>query len=108
LINEHWINKSEIDILKMHGFVLMSYFARVKYLRGGVLILGKKQLDFKKVGFKSTYFEIAGISVQIGTDKIVIVSIYRPSNPKSDLKLDKFFEDIEKSMEKILINLVQK
>jgi hypothetical protein len=47
------------------------------------------------------YFEICGVCVSIGSEKVIIASIYRPSNPKSDQKLDKFFEDIEKSLEKI-------
>jgi hypothetical protein len=45
LLNEHWINKSEIDILKLNGYNQMSYFARAKNLRGGALI--KSNLSLK-------------------------------------------------------------
>jgi len=83
---------------------LISYFARAKNQRGGTLILGKKHVNqFKRVGFKSRemYFEICGNSLKLGTNTVIIVSIYRPSNPKSDANLDKFFDDLEKSLEKI-------
>jgi exonuclease III len=103
-INEHWIGKVEIDILKIPGFSLMSYFARAKNQRGGTLILGKKHhKQFKRVGFKSRemYYEICGVSLKLGTNRVIFVSIYRPSNPKSDAKLDKFFDDLVKTLEKI-------
>jgi exonuclease III len=81
----------------------MSSFARAKNLRGGTLIFGKKQLEFKRMGLKSRemYFEICVVNIKLGSDKVIIILLYRPSNPKSDQKLEKYFEDIEKSITKI-------
>jgi Reverse transcriptase (RNA-dependent DNA polymerase)/Endonuclease-reverse transcriptase len=50
---------------------------------------------------RELFFEISGVTLKLGLESLIIVSIYRPSNPKSDAKLDKFFEDVEKSLSKI-------
>jgi hypothetical protein len=101
LICEHWIHKSEIDSLKLPAYSILNSFARNKYDRGGVIILGKRNLKFKKLKFKSTelFFEITGIVITFpNNEKIIFVVIYRPSNLKSNSKIDEFFKKLESAL----------
>jgi hypothetical protein len=69
------------------------FFARKKHERGGFAILIHKSINSKaiKLNSQELHFEITRAEVKLGAQKLIIDSIYRPSNPKSNSKLDNFF-----------------
>jgi exonuclease III len=104
-INEHWIADFEFSRLHFPGYKSINFFARKKHERGGSAIFVHKTIDSRaiKLSSQELHFEISGAEVKLGAQKLIIISIYRPSNPKSNSKIDNFFNKLNKALEKITL-----
>jgi Reverse transcriptase (RNA-dependent DNA polymerase)/Endonuclease-reverse transcriptase len=103
-INEHWLDKHEVQSFFVKGYYLAASYGRGKKAQGGSLILVKEFLKphVKKIVIKSVElkFEICGANLEINNTKLLLVSLYRPSNPTANTDISGFFENLENFLEK--------
>ena len=95
---EHWKTREQLPQYDIKGFKLAASFCRVGMNRhGGCAIYVKKgfkckvRLDLNKLGLEN-HFECCSCEVIINSNKVVIVSLYRP--PDGDIKV--FQDKLEK------------
>ncbi|XP_059480862.1 uncharacterized protein LOC132199839 [Neocloeon triangulifer] len=64
-------------------------------------------LRFEKVEVPSYEFrlETSAIVLQLGEQKILIVALYRPSNPENNVQFDFFFEKFENILDKLVATM---
>jgi hypothetical protein len=103
-INEHWLDKYEVQSFFVKGYHLAASYGRGKRAQGGSLILVNDILKpyVKKIVIKSeeSKFEICGAKLEINNTKITLVALYRPSNPIANSDMSGFFENLENFLEK--------
>lgn len=82
-LTEHWLNNSQLDIINLEGYTLLSHYSRSTYLHGGSAIFirndhltkGKALKCLCKMSIEATV-ECAAVSL----NNTCVVSIYRPPN----------------------------
>jgi hypothetical protein len=103
-ICESWLDSFDIKSFHLDGYKIAHFFCRSKSKRGGVLLLVNDNFCYplKKLKLKSVEgeFETCGIETIIDKKTIKMVLLYRPSNPKSNGKMDTFFERLGDLVEK--------
>lgn len=87
-LNEHWIDESELQFVRVRNFLLGSAFCKPMIEHGGVMILARDGLSFSELDrLKSLsskgICELCGIHVN--SYDISVVSVYRP--PSGSLKV---------------------
>lgn len=86
-ITEHWLEKHQIESLKIPGYSLINSFCRIDSIRGGTAIFAKQNLRYKAIQaypdlIKEKVFEMSAIEL---IDKhVIIVTIYR--SPDGDIE----------------------
>jgi Reverse transcriptase (RNA-dependent DNA polymerase) len=104
VVAEHWFNSNEVKGLNLLNYRLTSSFGRKKNLRGGVAILAERGLIVESITVESTEkkFEVCASLVILGSLKLLICAIYRPSNPDNNADFDSFFTALDELMLKLL------
>lgn len=94
-LNEHWLDKHQVQLFFIKGYSLAASYGRGNKAQGGSLILVKDYLKsyVKNVKIRSVElkFEICGAKLEINNTKILLVSLYRPSNPTANNDMIGFF-----------------
>jgi exonuclease III len=103
-LTEHWLDKHQVDCFHIDNYKLIAAYGRSKMARGGSLILLRNTLKCKvtKMRIKSieNLFEICGAKIEFNNRKVVLISLYRPSNSMANSKFNAFFENLESFLEK--------
>lgn len=85
-LNEHWLKKEEMEVLRVAGFICASGFCRTLHKMGGVVILVSSALRIKLLPFDTeklcdeVHFEVTGLIY----NNIQILTIYR--SPSGNFK----------------------
>lgn len=108
-LSEHFMKSGSESNLRLHGFRLADWFSRPGQKRGGVCILCREDIKYKKLTFPKELsseftFECCGIEV-LGHD-CIIICLYRI--PKSDTsiflnKLEVLLNKLQTKIKKIII-----
>lgn len=99
-ISEHWKTYEQLTNFGIKGFYLASSICREEKQHGGSAIYIRQEIQSKERQ-KTKNFSIINIiecsaaECRIGTDKLIILSIYRPTN-NDNVSLDAFFRQLEK------------
>jgi exonuclease III len=104
VITEHWLNDKEVRGCNFLNYKHVSSFGRKDHLRGGSAILVERNVVSEVITVESTEmkFEVCSAVLTVGTEKILICAIYRPSNPENDSDMDFFFHKLESMVKKLL------
>ena len=98
LLTETWLNDGEARSFCLPTFKTATFYARKTQLRGGVSVLLKQKLNYEVIPVQSfeCRLELAAVLVTFGGKRIMILVLYRPSNPKNNADFEFFFSETEK------------
>jgi exonuclease III len=103
-LTEHWLDKYQVDSFHIDNYKLITAYGRKKMARGGSLILLRTTLKCKitKMRIKTVenLFEVCGAKIEFNSRKVILISLYRPSNAEANTKFSSFFENLESFLEK--------
>lgn len=106
-ITEHWMNESEMKILNIQGFNVISNFSREKFIHGGTCILVKDIIkDFEEVQHINEMSIEKEIEVSCAVSrkrKLIVTSIYRTCL----LNIQVFMNQLEKILKRIEDEFIQ-
>ena len=101
-INEHWLNKQQLNTYNIPGYSVISGFCRSNLIHGGVCILTKSSLECEEMDLHrlsaEQHAEVAGVFIK--KLNLQILTIYR--SPLGDFNM--FLEVICKVLLKVNIN----
>lgn len=83
-INEHWLNKTEIDLCVPQNFRLGSSFCRAATSHGGSALYIRDDIEFAQIDIGSFSAEeiFEASAIYLSQENVVVVSLYR--TPSSD------------------------
>lgn len=97
-LNEHWLNRDEMDTLNIAGFVRASSFCRTVHLRGGVGIFVNCSLKIMPLPFDAedlsveVHFEVTGIIY----NDVQVITVYRSPSGDFDLYISKLSDLLDR------------
>lgn len=111
-LTEHWLSASNINLVSLENFVLVSSFCRSTFKHGGVAIYCRKEMfkhidEIKLNSSTEKNFEICGAKITMHNHKCLkVFCIYRSPSTNVNtflLELSNFLETNLKSNEKVVI-----
>ena len=104
VVAEHWLNSNEVKGLNILNYRLASSFGRKKNLRGGTAILAERGLSVETIAVESTEkkFEVCASLLILGSLKLLVCALYRPSNPENNVDYESFFTALDELILKLL------
>jgi exonuclease III len=104
VVAEHWLNSNEVKGLNILNYRLASSFGRKKNLRGGTAILAERGLSVETIAVESTEkkFEVCASLLVLGSLKLLVCALYRPSNPENNVDYESFFTALDELILKLL------
>jgi len=103
-VTEHWIDRKSIKAFKVQGYKLIASFGRPKGWGGSLILINENlKCTHSKIKLKpiELLFECCGSKLKINNTTLNLISIYRPSNPESNSKIDEFLTEFENMLEEI-------
>ena len=104
IITEHWLVEEEMVTINIINYVVCNYFCRGGSGYGGVIILAKQNINFKKINTIPTApstFECCAIIVMLKNLNIKILGLYRAPDSGN---IDDFFDYFDETLCKVCDN----
>ncbi|XP_039299029.1 uncharacterized protein LOC120354929 [Nilaparvata lugens] len=108
-LSEHGLKSSEINLVNISGYSLITYFCRESYRGGGVSIFFKNNRNIVSNVINSHFLEdfceekvleVCLLSIKLQNEEIYLLSLYR--SPSCEVK--PFIENLDKILSKLPIN----